>query len=92
VSFLADQAPAAARGRPKAPLALVPDTAVRAEGDQSVAFVLKGNSVERRAVKVGSRHGDRLEVIAGSTPGEQVVVEGPAGLATAIGSPVKAEK
>jgi len=80
VSFLADEtAPAA--GAAAAPAALVPEDAVRSEGQQSVAFVFDGNKVERRAVRVGGRHGDRLEVLAGLTSGERVVVEGPPDLA-----------
>ncbi len=80
VSFLADETEPEA-GAPAAPLALVPEKALRSEGQQSVAFVLAGDKVERRAVKVGGRHGDRLEVVAGLSAGERVVVEGPADLA-----------
>jgi multidrug efflux pump subunit AcrA (membrane-fusion protein) len=43
-------------------------------------FVVKGNVVERRAVKVGGADGDRLEVIAGLQSGEQVVSPLPADL------------
>ena len=52
-------------------------TAVRAESDRSVVFVLLGNRVERRAVKVGGADGDRLEVVAGLGVGEQVVAAPP---------------
>ncbi len=40
-----------------------------------------GDKVERRAIKVGGRRGDRLEVIAGLSPGRAVVVDGPPDLA-----------
>jgi RND family efflux transporter MFP subunit len=79
VSFLAEET--AAEGAASAPAALVSEKAVRSEGGQSVTFVFAGDKVERRAVKVGGRHGDRLEVIAGLSSGEQVVVEGPSDLA-----------
>jgi multidrug efflux pump subunit AcrA (membrane-fusion protein) len=58
----------------------VPKTAVRTENGQSLVFVVKGNVVERRAVKVGGTDGDRLEVIAGLQTGEQVVSPLPADL------------
>jgi RND family efflux transporter MFP subunit len=80
VSFLADET-AAASGSVAAPAALVPEDAVRAEGEQSIAFVFGGETVERRAIKVGGRRGDQVEVIAGLSAGEQVVVDGPADLA-----------
>jgi len=80
VTFLAEEV-APTEGAPAAPVALVPEKAIRSEGGQSVAFVLTGNKVERRAVKVGGRHDDRLEVIAGLNSGEQVVIEGPPDLA-----------
>jgi multidrug efflux pump subunit AcrA (membrane-fusion protein) len=46
-----------------------------------VAFVFTGDKVERRAVRVGGRRGDELEVVAGLNAGERVVVDGPADLA-----------
>ncbi len=52
---------------------LVPKAAIRTENDQSIVFVLRGNRVERRAVKVGGPDGDRFEVQAGLEPGDAVV-------------------
>ena len=62
------------------PAALVPKAAVRAENGQSIVFLMRGNRVERRAVKVGGTDGDRLEVVAGLGSGDQVVVAAPADL------------
>jgi RND family efflux transporter MFP subunit len=63
-----------------APVTLVPKAAVRAEGDARYVFVVRGETVERRAVKVGGTDGDRLEVLAGLSSGDQVVIAPPAGL------------
>jgi multidrug efflux pump subunit AcrA (membrane-fusion protein) len=46
-----------------------------------VIFVLQGDHVERRAVRLGDARGDLQVVVSGLQPGEQVVVEGPPGLA-----------
>ncbi|HEX2445329.1 MAG TPA: efflux RND transporter periplasmic adaptor subunit [Vicinamibacterales bacterium] len=71
----ADAAPA-----PQARL-LVPKTAVRKSNGQDVVFVLKESRVERRAVRVGTADGDRVEIVSGVTAGEFVVIDGPPELA-----------
>ena len=71
---------AAGADTPKTPVVLVPKSALRSEGTQSIVFVVTGENVERRAVSVASTDGDRLEVIAGLRPGEQVVAPLPPGL------------
>jgi RND family efflux transporter MFP subunit len=58
-------------------VALVPKGAIRAEGEQTYVFVLQGEVVDRRAVKVGGTDGDRLEVLAGLQSGDRVVVSPP---------------
>jgi len=50
------------------------------EAGEAIVFVVKGDTVERRPITVGLRQGDRLEVVSGLTEGEQVVIEGQAGL------------
>jgi RND family efflux transporter MFP subunit len=63
------------------PVALVPKTAIKAEGNQSYAFVVSNAGVvDRRAVRVGGADGDRVEVIAGLTTGERVVISPPPAL------------
>jgi RND family efflux transporter MFP subunit len=57
-----------------ATLALVPRDAVRSEGGQSYAFVVKGGRVERRAVRAGRERGADIEIVAGLRRGEEVVV------------------
>ncbi len=84
VTFLREEAAAAA---PAArPVALVPKGAVRAEGGASYVFVVKQDTVERRAVQTGGTDGDRLEVTGGLSSGERVVVSPPAELAA--GTPI----
>ena len=60
---------------------LVPQAAVRKEGDGSFVFVVQQNTVERRAIQTGGTDGDRLEVRAGLRGGDQVVVSPPPELA-----------
>jgi RND family efflux transporter MFP subunit len=81
VSFLAEPEAAPAQGTAPASVALVPEAAIRTEGGQSVAFVVAGDQIERRAVKVGGRRGEQVEVAAGLRAGERVVIEGPPELA-----------
>ena len=56
---------------------LVPQAAVRKDGDASYVFVVRQNTVERRAVKTAGTDGDRLEVVAGLKGGDQVVISPP---------------
>jgi RND family efflux transporter MFP subunit len=60
---------------------LVPERAVRDEGETSVVFVVRDGSVERRAVAVGPAVGGRVEVRSGLRPTERVVLDPPPSLA-----------
>jgi RND family efflux transporter MFP subunit len=75
VSFLAGEQAA----RPTAK-ALVPREAVRTAEGRPVVFVEKDGVVERRAVALGLEIGADVEITAGLTPGDKVVIGGPAGL------------
>jgi RND family efflux transporter MFP subunit len=79
VTFLRE-ASESADGAAARSVALVPKGAIRAEGEQTYVFVLQGDVVDRRAVKVGGSDGERLEVLAGVQSGERVVVSPPAEL------------
>lgn len=59
------------------PVALVvPLTALQSAGEQDVVYVREGSDTYRvRPVKVGRRDAQRVEILAGLKPGEQVVVE-----------------
>ena len=60
---------------------LIPKGAVRTEGDRSYVFVIRQDTVERRAVQIGGSDGDRLEVVAGLSTSDRVVVSPPPELA-----------
>jgi RND family efflux transporter MFP subunit len=59
---------------------VVPQEAVRRDGDRSVVFVAKDGRLERRAVRTGPARSGEVEVLAGVVGGEAVVVAGPAAL------------
>ena len=74
VTFLRDPDEAA----PAAQAAtLVPKASVVSGNGNSFAFVVTGDAVERRAVKLGGADGDRVEITAGLRSGERVVVSPP---------------
>ena len=75
VSFLAEKQAGSA-----APLALVPAAAVREADGKKTVLLVRDGVLERRAVSVGASRGSDLEVTAGLTAGDTVVVQGPEGL------------
>ena len=78
VAFLGVTPPPDARPRSRL---VVPRGAVRNEEGQSVIFIVKNDVAERRAVRVGSTEGERVEIVSGVSAGERVVVDGPPELA-----------
>jgi RND family efflux transporter MFP subunit len=64
-----------------APRFWIPAEALRNDGGMQVVFVARGETVERRAVTIGLEDGGDIEVLAGVTAGERVVVDGPPELA-----------
>jgi multidrug efflux system membrane fusion protein len=52
-------------------------------------FVIRGDVVERRAIKVGGTDGDRVEVLGGLTAGDRVVISPPAELRDGVKVTVK---
>ena len=59
----------------------VPRSALRRDGDRDVVYLVRDGRVERRAVSVEATLGEQAKVIAGLSPGEQVVIDGPDDLA-----------
>lgn len=59
---------------------LIPQPAVKNDGGQMVVFVIEDDTVDRRTVSVGRAVGSDVEIMAGVTPGDQVVVSGLEGL------------
>ncbi len=56
---------------------VVPESALVPEGDEQFLFVVNGENVAtKRAVKIGERRPGLVEVTAGLTEGEKVIVEG----------------
>ena len=53
---------------------LIPAEAVKDEAGTSVVFVIRGETVERRAVKLGDARGNQVQVVAGLSGGEQVAL------------------
>ena len=80
VSFLSEAPPAASAGEQARARVLVPKGAVRTVDGTSIVFVVRGDRVERRAVKLGGNDGDLVEVASGLTAGDKVVTEGVATL------------
>ena len=60
--------------------ALVPRAAVREIEGNQIVLVFRDGMLERRAVSVGLARGSDLEITAGVSAGDQVVVRGPEGL------------
>ena len=57
--------------------ALVPRAAVVPSDGNTFVFVIRGDVVERRAVKIGGADGDRVEILAGLSAGDRVVLSPP---------------
>jgi RND family efflux transporter MFP subunit len=89
VTFLRNDTDKAAAATNAQPVTLVPKAAIKIEGDVTVAFIVKGDSVERRAVRVGGTDGDRVEVLAGLHSGDRVVLAPPADLKDGVKVTVK---
>lgn len=57
---------------------VIPLSAVVDEDGQPVAYVeLEGELFERRPLKLGTRQGDRVQIVEGLKPGDRVVTRGP---------------
>jgi RND family efflux transporter MFP subunit len=76
VTFLGDEPK---RVNALAPLT-IPQNAIREDGNQKIVFLVKGDHLERRAVKTGENRGSDTEILAGLLAGDTVVVRGPADL------------
>jgi len=78
VSFLEDAPPdAQSNGHRNAPVSagvLIPSEAVQANGDTGTVYLLSGNAVERRAVRLGASNAGTQTVLAGLQPGALLAV------------------
>ena len=83
VTFLEDEKPKAAADKSPAAapaVALVPQVAIHQDNSSKFVFVVKGDTLERRAVSLGSVRGTDVEILAGLQPDAVVVVKGPESL------------
>ena len=78
VAFLEEQQP---QTRTRETRLLMPAAAARNQDGQDIVYVVRGDLAERRAVRLGAVVGDQVEVIAGLTAGERLIVDPPADLA-----------
>ena len=78
VAFLEDAPPEPRAGTTRL---LIPAGAARSQDDRDILYVVRGDLLERRAVRLGTTVGNQVEIVAGLTAGERVVVAGPADLA-----------
>src|SRR5215472_14910109 len=74
VAFLDDTPVAESKGSEAR--ALIPKAAVRRDGGKSIVFLVSQQKLERRAVSLGAERGSDVEVMAGISPGDKLVVGG----------------
>ena len=77
VTFLEPRNPLKRKTDKPAAGALVPASAIHGEGNSKYVFVVKDNTLERRAVTIGGSIGSDTEVLGGLQPDAVVVVKGP---------------
>jgi HlyD family secretion protein len=77
VTFLGAE-PAKKSGSENQAVALVAQSALHEQGGQKVAYVVKDNRLERRAVTTGGTRGSETEIVGGLNVGDTVVTSGPA--------------
>jgi RND family efflux transporter MFP subunit len=74
---------------------LVSAVAIVREGDETAVFVVADGKAHRRAVQIGLTNATQAEIVSGIKAGEQVVVDGQAGLpdeaAVAVNGPAAKE-
>jgi RND family efflux transporter MFP subunit len=80
VAFL-DEAPKEDKKSARTPAqAVIPGNAVRKEDGKPFVFLVKDGRAERRAVTLGETRGQDVEIIAGISQGDSVIIKGPAEL------------
>jgi hypothetical protein len=77
VTFLESEAKRGAKPEKPLAVALVPAKAIRQDSSSKYVFVVKNDTLERRAVTTGEERGSEVEILAGLAPDLAVVVNGP---------------
>ncbi len=72
VSFLS-ATPTAGAPAP-APGVIVPTEAVQANGDNGTVYIIRGDKVERRVVRLGARNPDGQTILSGVTAADRLAV------------------
>jgi RND family efflux transporter MFP subunit len=83
VAFLDEEdASKKSKEKDKAPeaKAIIPQSAVRTDGGNFYVFTIRDGRLERRAVNLGRQIGSDVEVVAGVSAGDSLVVKGPESL------------
>jgi RND family efflux transporter MFP subunit len=83
VTFLDSSAasrPSVESGAAPAPVVRLPASAVQRDGGTSFVWRIRGDRVERTAVRIGAERGGQIEVLAGVNGGDLVVAKPVAGL------------
>ncbi len=68
------------KGESAAAKAIIPQSAVHADGNSSYVFAVHDGKLDRRAISLGRQLGSDVEVLAGVSTGDQLVVRGPESL------------
>jgi RND family efflux transporter MFP subunit len=76
VAFLEEES-GGAKGKAGGAKALIPRAAVRKEKGGPIVFLVRDGKLERRAISLAGDRGSDVEVLAGITPGDTLVVRGP---------------
>lgn len=90
VTFLEKEPKKGDKAAKSSAVAMVPQKAVRQDNGSKFVFVVRNDTLERRAVTTGEARGSDVEIIAGLQPDMLVVVSGPDGLRD--GQPVQIQK
>jgi RND family efflux transporter MFP subunit len=77
VTFLENEGKPGTKEQKSPVVAIVPQKAIRQDNGSKYAFVVKGDTVERRAVTTGEARGSDIEILGGLQPDVLVVVNGP---------------
>jgi RND family efflux transporter MFP subunit len=89
VAFLEDEAPKKKDPNAVVAKAIIPLSAVHKEGDSQYVLLVKNEAVERRGVTLGTERGTDVDVLAGVSPGDSLVVKGPENLKDGQGVEIK---
>jgi len=77
VTFLEREGKPGTKENKSPAVAMVPQKAIRQGDNSKYVFVIKGDTLERRAVTTGETRGSDVEIIAGIQPEALVVINGP---------------